>query len=218
MKIIGQFRPTNCPSTDRSLFLKSFSRWAVLSSAAPGSVGDYFPYFHRFWFRHHRLPNRLSRLSAETTLRIILLGDLWNGIFIEERDGEIHMYLCKVEGVHLTRWIIFKSGKLSWPGCSNSAMWCEVNLIALIKTLESGEQNTFLLFLKMNLSFRNFLIPDCSQVKRFLRKLLIYSVVGATWFFHRISLLREWRGSKKYEKFSSTEIISPSRDDPVLSI
>ena len=70
----------------------------------------------------------------------------------------------------------------------------------------------------MNLSFRNFVIPDCSQVRRFLRNLLMYSVVGATWFFHRISLLREWRGSKKYEKFSSTEIISPSRDDPVLSI
>ena len=126
-------------------------------------------------------------------------------------------YLSKVRGSHLTRWIIFKSGKLSWPGCSSSAMWSEVNLIALIKTLESGTQNTFLLFLRMNLSSRNFLIPDSSQVNRFLRKLLIYSVVGATWFFHCISLFSEWRGSKKYEKSSSTEIISPSRDDPVLS-
>ena len=134
---------------------------------------------------------------------------------------EIEMEICistRLKGFHLTRWIIFKSGKLSWLDCSNSAMCSEVNLIALIKTLESLEQNTFLLFLRMNLSFRNFLIPDSSQVKRFLRKLLMYSVLGATWFFQRISLLREWRGSKKYEKFSSTEIISPSRDDPVLPI
>ena len=214
MKIIWWFRPTNFPSNDHSWFLRSCYRWSVLSSAADGSGGDYFPNFHRFCFRHRHLVSWLSRLSAETTLRIKLLGDLWKGIF---GDGDISR--CKVKDFHLTRWIIFKSGKLFWRWrCNNSAIWSEVSLIALIKTLESLEQITFLLFFTMNLSFRNFLIPDSSQLKRFLRKLLMYSVLGATWFFQRVSLLREWRGSKKYEKLSSTEIISPSRDDPVLSI
>ena len=70
----------------------------------------------------------------------------------------------------------------------------------------------------MNLSFVNFLIPLASQSNRLRTKSLTYSVLGATWFVHRKSPLREWRGSKKYEKFSCWEMISPSREDPVLSI
>ena len=89
--------------------------------------------------------------------------------------------------------------------------------MVLMTTLDSRlQENTFLLFLVMNLSRVSILIPWVSQVARDLMYSVTIGFTGASCVSGTKLLLSEWRGSKKYVKFAEAETISPRREDPVL--